>query len=85
MVARGSKELARVKQGTQLCAGRGWVGWLSDCGLVAGRELTPLSYCLGKSLLSGSFHCQQDGFALSLLAGKGDSKWDSAAPEVNFS
>lgn len=28
VVARGSKQLARGKQGTQLCAARGLVGWL---------------------------------------------------------
>lgn len=41
------------------------------------------SYWFRESLLSDSFHCQHDVFAL--LAGIGDSKWDSAAPEVNFS
>lgn len=60
------------------------VGWLTDCVALCWKELTPPSYCLGRSFFSDCFHCQHDGFALSLLAGKGDSKWDSAALEMLY-
>lgn len=43
-----------------------------------------VTYCFEESLLLDGLRCGQDGFALS-LAGKGALKWDSAAPEVNFS
>lgn len=58
---------------------------LSELALVSGKKLTPRSYCVRGSLLSGSIHCKQDGFALGLLAGKGDLKGDSSALEVNSS
>lgn len=62
-----------------------WAGWLHTAALCQGGSWPSLSYYFGESLLSGGFRCQQDVFALSLLADKGASKWDSAAPEVNFS
>lgn len=82
VVAKGSKQLATGKQGTQLCAGRGMVVWLFQTVTLIQGGSWP-SYWFRESLLSDSFHCQHDVFAL--LAGIGDSKWDSAAPEVNFS
>lgn len=74
VVARGSKQVARGRQGTQLRAGRTLGGLtLTDCVALCWKELTPPSYCLGRSFFSDCFHCQHDGFDLSLLAGK-DSK-----------
>lgn len=64
VVARGSKQLAGH---TAVYRQRCGELTLTDCGLVPGKKLTPLSYYLGESLLSDSFHCQQDGFTFSLL------------------
>lgn len=47
------------------------------------RKLGDLLLWRESLLLDGLPCCL--GFVLSLLAGKGDLKWDSAAPEVNFS
>lgn len=63
----------------------GGAGWLETTALCHGGSWCSLSYYFGESPLSDGFHCQQDVFALSLLADKRTSKWDSAAPEVIFS
>jgi len=81
-----SNQLASRRPGRQLCAeGTWWAGWWQAVAMGQGGGWPSLSCCLGESLLPDGFHCQQGGFALSLLADKGALKGDSAAPKVNFS